>query len=318
MFDADYRLKELSMGLAEPGIDSFRTGWDRDVEEIEIGRLPGRRKVSSRFWFYPINPHVVVREGVCVVRGLKVGVFTEVLTAEIDGRVVHDIKAFKNPTDDTFASDVSRRFDELCRTQPSFNRLRGLQELVAVSKALEELEERPDLSYWLEKYPLAESRTRKEVTVLRRRYDGNRGWLEVSGGVHLTALAMRLKAGDTQALREAVLKMRPSPEVLTWEFVAAKWLVSLEPGQVKPEEIAPLLQQASFLLEQGRESDALALCDQLLSVIPNLPEGLATKGRALWDLGRFEEALACFEQGLVVSPMDAILWYNKGASLSEL
>ena len=249
MFEADYRLKELGMGLVEPGISSFQTAWDRNVEETESVTVPGQRQITSRFWFYPINPHVVVREGVCVVRGLKVGVFTEVLSAKIDRKLVEDTKVFKDATNDAFASDVSQRFDDLCQTQPSFNRLRGLQELVAVSKALEELEERPELSYWLEKYPLAKVETLKETKVLRRRYDGQRGWFEVSGGVHLTALAMRLNAGDVTALREAVLKVRPSLNALKWSFVAAEWLIPIESGRIKPEDITPLFQQAVFLYE---------------------------------------------------------------------
>jgi hypothetical protein len=103
MFEADYRLKEMGMGLQPAGIEGMRTYWDRSVEEIDGGMGTGERNINSRFWFYPINPHVVVREGVCVVRGLKVGVFTEVMGAKIDGRPVEDLKVFKDQTGDAFA-----------------------------------------------------------------------------------------------------------------------------------------------------------------------------------------------------------------------
>ncbi|MCX7049015.1 MAG: hypothetical protein NTX50_26460, partial [Candidatus Sumerlaeota bacterium] len=144
LYEADYRLKEMSMGHAPPGIAGLKTKWDRDVEELERESVSKQWNVNSRFWFYPINPHVVVREGVCVVRGLKVGVFTEVLSAMIDGKQVKDIRRFKNENNEAFANDVSARFDDLCKTQPSFNHLRGLQEMVAVSKALEDAGEHPD------------------------------------------------------------------------------------------------------------------------------------------------------------------------------
>lgn len=318
MFDADYRLKELGMGLADAGIGGFQTAWDRDVEEIDGGESSGERLVSSRFWFYPINPHVTVREGVCVVRGLRVGVFTEALVAKIDGKTVDDAKAFKSATHDAFAKDVSERFDELCRAQPSFNRLRGLQELVAVSKALEELEQRPDLGWWLHRYDGEETGTKPQAKVLRRRYDGKRDWLEVSGGVHLTALAMRLNAGDVTALRDAVLNVRPSPGELTWTFVAAEWLIPIGTGQVRPEDIEPLFAQARFLEEQQRFSDAVSLYDRILEFSPDLAAAWSNKGLALGKLGKWEQGLDCFEQALTIEPDHALAWCHKGAALVEL
>jgi len=349
LFEADYRLKELSMNLAEPGISGFQTAWSREVEETERGVASGQRQVTSRFWFYPINPQVVVRQGVCVVRGLKVGVFTEVMGAKIDGKAVEDLKNFKDQTGDAFANDVSQRFDDLCQAQPSFNRLRGLQELVAVSKALEELEKRPDLSYWLEKYLLAGEQTQNEVKVLRRKYEGKRGWFEVSGGVHLTALAMRLNAGDVTALREAVLKMRPSPEDLKWEFIAADWLVSLEPGQARPGDIVPLFTHAVFLekrkhydasiecfdsileidpsnvvchcyrglafLEKGLPERALKDFNNALGISPTDEHAACLKGDALSLLGRYEEAMIVLEKALERNPHNATLWGDKGSVL---
>jgi len=327
MFDADYRLKQMGMGLVEPGIAGLKTYWDRSVEEMEAWIGAGQREVNSRFWFYPINPHVVVREGVCVVRGLKVGVFTEVLGAKIDGKPVEDLKGFKLEVADAFAKDVSDRFDELCRAQPSFNRLRGLQELVAVSKALEELGERPELSWWLERYPLEKVGTPKEVKVLRRRYESNRGWFEVSGGVHLTALAMRLNAGDVRALRDAVLNRRPSPDALTWRFIAAQWIIDIPPGQVKPEDIASLFQQAVFLYEQKRYEDAIALWDTILRSNPGNIQVLFNKGVTLIGMNEPQKAIAVYDEvirrfGDAAEPgireVVAKAMFNKGVTLGKM
>jgi tetratricopeptide (TPR) repeat protein len=351
MFDADYRLKEMGMGLQSRGVGSLRTYWDRSVEEMDSGTRAGERSINSRFWFYPINPHVVVREGICVVRGLKVGVFTEVMGAKIDGQRVEDLKNVKDQAGDAFATDVSQRFDELCRTQPPFNCLRGLQELVAVSKALEDLEERPDLSYWLERFVVAQKPTPHDVEVLRRRYKGKRGLFEVSGGVHLTALAMRLNAGDVTALREAVLKMRPSLRSLKWEFLAADWLVSLEPGQAGFVDIVPLYTHAVFLernkrydasiegfndilaidplnvtcycwrgvafLEKGQPEQALKDFNKALEVSPLDEHAACLKGDALALLGRHEEAMTVFEKALEKNPYKATLWGDKGSTLWE-
>jgi len=318
MFDADYRLKEMCMGLQPPGVEGLRTYWDRGVAEINRGTVVSERSVNSRFWFYPINPYVTVREGVCVVRGLKVSVFTEVMAAKIDGKPNDDLKGFKDQIGDAFAGDVSEKFESLCAAQPSFNLLRGLEELVAVSKALEELEKRPELSFWLEKYPLAKSETPKETKVLRRRYDGKRGLFEVSGGVHLTALAMRLNAGDVTALREAVLKVRPSSNDLGWTFLVADWVIPIGTGQVKPEDVAPLFSQALFLQDRGRHTDALALYDEILKLDPDFAGAWSNKGVVLVELGRTDEAIKCYGRALEINPSLSKAWCNKGVALHKL
>jgi tetratricopeptide (TPR) repeat protein len=320
LYEADYRLKEMGMGLKLPGIVGLKTYWDRSVEEAESETLVGRREVNSRFWFYPINPYVVVREGVCVVRGLKVGVFTEVMGVKIDGKAVEDLEAFKVEKADAFASDVSTRFEDLCKTQLPFNRLRGLQELVAVSKALEEMSygytggEKPDLAWWLEKYPLAKVETPKETSVLRRKYERQRGWFEVSGGVHLTALAMRLNAGDVKALREAVLKMRPVPESLKWEFVAGEWLVSVEPGQVKPEDVALLFQQAVFLHQQGRYKDAVALYDHVLTIAPDLEVAYQARALCHYYSRDYDRAVQDYDRAITLDPDRPHVYNNRGVA----
>lgn len=41
------------MGLLPLGIDGLKTYWDLDMEEAKEG-TGGSRKISSRFWFYPV------------------------------------------------------------------------------------------------------------------------------------------------------------------------------------------------------------------------------------------------------------------------
>jgi tetratricopeptide (TPR) repeat protein len=254
-----------------------------------------------------------------------VGVFTEVMAAKIDGNPVEDLKGFKDETGDAFANDVSRNFEDLCAEHPSFNSLRGLQELVAVSKALEELEQRPDLLYWLDKYPLLGNQTPKETKVLYRKYNGQRGICEVSGGVHLTALAMRLNAGDVTALREAVLKVRPSSNDLSWTFLSAEWLIPIGSGQVKTEDIVPLFSQAVFLDEHARYEQAIALLDEIIKVKPDYAEPWYRKGKALGKLGKVDDAIKCYDAAiecynkiLQVNPRLAEAYYRRGRAYCEI
>ena len=316
LFDADYHLKRLGMGLVKAGLPGFETSWDRSVREVGTDMGTGLRSLNSRLWFYPINPHVVVREGVCVVRGLKVGVFTELLGARIDGREVTDLKGLKNASVEAFVKDVSEQFESLCRVHESFNRLRGLQELVAVSKALEEMVERPDLSWWLKEYMLPKVETTKEVEVLRRRYDGQRGSFEVSGGVHLTALALRLNKGDVQALRDAVLRTRPSVTALTWGFLAAEWVIPLVkmPGEhvLSREELFPMFQQAIFLRNHGRYGEAISVYDVILQADPDYVDAYNNRGGCYDDKNETSRALADFDKALALDPSFAGAYNNRG------
>jgi tetratricopeptide (TPR) repeat protein len=329
MLDADYQLKRIAMGLVEPGVDGVRTLWTRSVEGAQRGLMGGQSAISGRFWFYPINPHVVVRDGVAVIRGLRVAVFHEVLSATVNGKRVEDIRQFKDGSAEGFVSDVSSTFDDLCRHQPSLDRLRGLEELVGLTKALEELilyggetSAVPDLSWWLDEYSVSTVQVPKELRELRRAWsDGDarpsRG-LVLSGGVELTALAMRLEAGDVRALRDTVLKVRPSGDSLCWGFLAAGWIVPLAGKPGGQEDVGPLLQHAVFLRDQGRFADALVDYERLTDIAPSRSEFWNDRGALLSLLHRHDESLTCLDKATKVAPRNAMAWANRATALLGL
>ena len=109
------------MGLLAPGIDNLEVYWDLRIEEART--RTGRRSVGSRFWFYPVLSNVLVRGDVASIKGLTMGVFTEVLSAEIEGKAIEDLTSFRNISGDRFAGGVSSRFPALARVHPSFSRL---------------------------------------------------------------------------------------------------------------------------------------------------------------------------------------------------
>ena len=310
---ADYELKGLGMGYVEADIPAFRSNWDRWITASR-NTAAQRVEISSRFWFYPINPHVTVREGVCVIRGLSVGTFTEVLSAEIDGQAIDD---FKDPNSDAFAAEVSERFNELAAKHYTFDRLRGLQELVGLAAALEQMADRPGLSWWLKEYPLTQIDTPKGIPVARRDLQEDRRTWETSGGVNLTALALKLNGGNVDSLREAVLSTRATLEELSWAFSVGKWVIRLPPHQVAPEMIAPLFAQALFLQEHQRHAEALGLYDRILEAISDDARVWNNKGAALTNLGRAEEALDCFDRAIRLKPDFSEAWCNKGTALAD-
>ncbi len=180
LFEADFQLKKIGMGLLPAGIPNLKTYWDLAMEKAKK-KADASHKICSRFWFYPVLPSVTVREDVVSIKGLKVGVFTEVLSAEIDGKKIEDLSTFQDETGEIFAKGVSDNFEQLARVHPSFLRLQGLDELVALTKAIEEMEEKPDFSFWLKEYQVKPVRTEKTLKVLKRKEEYE---LPMEGGVY--------------------------------------------------------------------------------------------------------------------------------------
>jgi hypothetical protein len=93
--------------------------------------------------------------------------------------------------------------------------------LVALTEAIKRMEESPDLAFWLRDYRVKQVKIKREVKVLERqeKYQLPRasvvysGYRELSGGVQLMAIALRLRAGSVTALEEAALKTRYNPKV---------------------------------------------------------------------------------------------------------
>jgi len=70
--------------------------------------------------------------------------------------------------------------------------------------------------------------------------------------------------------------------------------------------------------ELGRYDEAVACYDRGLDIEPRDPRLWNSKGNALQALRRYEEALACYDRGLEIDPRDPILWNSKGIALQAL
>jgi tetratricopeptide (TPR) repeat protein len=262
----------------------------------------------SRFWFYPVLPNVSVREDVVAIKGLKVGVFTEVMSAEIDGEKIEDPKTFQDTAGDEFARQVTDKFEALSRAHPSFSRVHGLDELVALVNAIENMDEKPDLEWWLLKYQVKRVETEKALKVLRR----EERYLCMEGGVQLMAIALRFKSGDVSALKDAALKTRPKLDALRWGFVISEWLIPTSPGMLKMEDVAPLFAQAVFLQEQKRYEDAITLYGKIIELKPDWDGAYNNRGVAYDKKGGYDHAILDFNKALEINPRYAVAYCNRG------
>ena len=69
-------------------------------------------------------------------------------------------------------------------------------------------------------------------------------------------------------------------------------------------QIDDLVAKGKLLLEDGKFDDALACFDQALLLNLHDPELWNFKGVTLRSLGRYQEALECFNKSLEIDPRD--------------
>lgn len=69
-------------------------------------------------------------------------------------------------------------------------------------------------------------------------------------------------------------------------------------------EISDLVKKGKKLLIEGNFEDALAYFEQALLLNKNDPDIWNQKGVALRSLGRYDEALECFNKSLEIDPVD--------------
>ncbi|MFH1924556.1 MAG: tetratricopeptide repeat protein [Planctomycetota bacterium] len=310
LFDADYLLKKISLGFEPAGVPGVRSNWEVWLEESRSDRRQSTQ-ISSRAWFFPILAATPTRKNVAAYRGLEVGVFSEVMAAKIDGQPVADLTTLKGHTGERFAAMVREHYQALAALHPSFRRMEQLNELVALSRAIEVMEQRPDLAWWLDQYPVARVAIPEQVEELSRSQQipsGSRSYTRTvtsSGGVELRAMALRLEAGDVSALADAALTTRPAADTLTWGFIVDDWVIPIPPELdiARGAEVTPQLVYAQFLARQGNYQEALARLDKILVIEPNYLDALLFKGTLLSDkLDRKKEAIQCFDVVLKKTP----------------
>ncbi len=69
-------------------------------------------------------------------------------------------------------------------------------------------------------------------------------------------------------------------------------------------KIEDLVQSGQSLMDDGKYDEALAFFDQALLLNQNDPDLWNNKGVALRSLGRYEESMECFNKSLQIEPRD--------------
>ncbi len=332
-FDSDWLMKRISFGIDKLNADGLETYYDLLSKEQKGTELAGYN-VASRFWFLPIVNRVNVLGDVVLLEKFKMGVFTEVMYAEVNGKPVVDLDHFQNAASEGFSRSFSDHYDAAARAREVLETLRGLTRLAGLAKGLVQADNKPNLSYWLYRFPVAKVDTPDHTDVLSVE-NRPQGW-KLSGGVQLAALAARFKGGDAQALKQLVLGARPQPDSFTWRFD-----LELKDGQPisvvlpntfgDPDRVAALASHAWFLYQKKRYQDALEGLDAAFGQSPELSadaswaKGIVMRAYALLGQGsqsqadeRLRQAVSLFEKSIGSNPHFASGQYELGVTLRAL
>ncbi|ROH93903.1 ATP-binding protein [Microcystis aeruginosa FACHB-524] len=90
----------------------------------------------------------------------------------------------------------------------------------------------------------------------------------------------------------------------------------LDPQTVQSS--SSLLNIGNELGDLGRYEEAIAAYDEAIKIDPNDPDLWHNKGNQLANLGRYEEALSAYEEAIRLKPDYEAAWLNKGNQLANL
>ncbi len=82
--------------------------------------------------------------------------------------------------------------------------------------------------------------------------------------------------------------------------------------------IGSLTDQGVAMRKDGKYNEAIALYDQALELNPNYVLALADKGNALCSLGKYDEAIICYDKALEINPNYVAALADKGVALNSL
>lgn len=323
LYEADLALKKISIGFLDSGVRGFENYWDLSLSE----RHPGRLQVSARFWFYPSHPRVYVSANVALINDLRVEVFTEVMSATRNGRDEDELSRYVNIPGEEFAKQVNVNFEEVARHHEPISRLKGLNELVALTRALEEMETIPWLSFWLNSYPLRSDETIDSLDVIERTHETG---FHMMGGVELTALTMKVvgSAADAiavdarhgETLVKAVITAREEQQekaepLVIWDVCTENDAVyTTDDPRFDEATTLSLFPHAEFLRRHKHYRDAIELYTEIIDAVPErvIVEAYVGRSLAYACIDEYGKANADIDTALRSESENPIVHYVKG------
>jgi hypothetical protein len=242
MVTADYDMKRIVDGYDSLNIPGFSSLTDITLDKAKSDIIQ-ERDVSipfssmNRFWFYPGENQYKEDEGVVTIERSQVALLTEEEFQTKKGKIVGT--GSPNPLAQRFVESFTAHFLEIAKQRSIYIELENLFHFVALAKIIklksQQNEVKLDLSYFLEhfrvqKTPVSQQLPgRSHAKRFEHRKDFSGGyqiyglWLPSCGGVGININISQSNfskdtTGNLSTLKATVLKARPSPEALFWDY----------------------------------------------------------------------------------------------------
>jgi hypothetical protein len=244
MVEADYYMKRLVDGSVTLDLPGFTSLTDitlaiarQGIEKGENLSIPA--STLDRFWFYPGGSTFLEDTGVIYIQKSEVVLLTEQEFLSVRGQVVGTGKA--NPLAKRFADSFTARYAAIAKAKPVYAELEALFRFVALARIMKHKnalsESRINLDYLFDHFPVNQTPVSgtlpgiSNVTEFKHRTEMPRGystlylWLPSCGGVGIDIKIkdndiLRDKTGRLLQVRASMLKARPGPDALYWNFSA--------------------------------------------------------------------------------------------------
>jgi hypothetical protein len=155
---------------------------------------------------------------------------------------------------------------------------------------------------------------------IERGFSGTPVWdVELNSVVGMVVEAS-LRRGDTQqggAVGAGIAFVMPT-DVLVDAWPDLEKISRNESEKIGTPPAYVSYNKGNSLLTLGRYDDAIACYDKALAIDPGFAGAWSNKGTSLNNLGRYGEAIPCFDKALAIDPGIAIAWNNKGNSIDNL
>ena len=228
------------LGTLASGVDWTEAKETQDMIESNQGvTVSTSTSYQARFWFYVDEPYKAdckpsksMPEVFCL-NELKIRVKCE-NTLDQKNRVKNEdmpdqeVAENRNAVADLYSKDWSNNMDVMCEAFPVLKRLKIIYDLTAVADAITHLDKQTYLDYLLERHRIELVPTKRNWQLEERfgvvnRSDETRLLIRLSGGIDVSAELEFLENGDLTALRDIVIKSRPSENELTWQLPMDSW-----------------------------------------------------------------------------------------------
>ena len=90
-------------------------------------------------------------------------------------------------------------------------------------------------------------------------------------------------------------------------------------------KMVSISQDARYFFRRAMEAEArnnpaqvIEYFDRAISMDPGYAGAWNEKGNYLDQIGKLDEALACYDTALEIEPEDAEIWFNKGLTLKKI